>query len=224
MAKRGEWKKQHPILGFLVETLTIFVVAVMVAAVVNTFVFQPFRIPSSSMENTLRIKDRVIAIKYDKKPQRGQVVVFADSQGWLAGQELVSQTIGDTIQGFLERIHVRGSGQFLIKRVIGVGGDKVECCTPSGKLRVNGVEVNEPYLKPGVAPSAVPFSVVVPAGHYWMMGDNREHSGDSRLHINDGKAFVPAKDIVGVAKWVAYPLNRIGKIPESADLKKIGKK
>ena len=88
-----------------------------------------------------------------------------------------------------------------------------------GRLTVNDTPVAESYLKPGVAPSAVEFEVVVPAGTVWLMGDNRANSADSRAHMGDpGGGFVPLPNIIGRAVLVMWPLDRIGSLGGGQDV------
>ncbi|WP_257879723.1 signal peptidase I [Kocuria flava] len=103
--------------------------------------------------------------------------------------------------------------QHLIKRVIGVGGDRVVCCDASGRVTVNGhpLEEREAYLYPGAAPSDIPFEVVVPEDHYFVMGDHRNASADSRVHLGDAaedSAFIAHDEVVGTAFVIAWPLDR----------------
>ncbi|WEB73519.1 signal peptidase I [Winkia neuii] len=103
--------------------------------------------------------------------------------------------------------------QYLIKRVIGIGGDRVKCCTADGKITVNGKAITEPYLKPGSHPSLLSFDVKVPANSYWMMGDNRDNSGDSRLHMSGPlSGAIAQEDIVGPAKRIMWPVGRWGSL------------
>jgi signal peptidase I len=103
------------------------------------------------------------------------------------------------------------SNQYLIKRVIGLPGDRVSCCTTAGRLQVNGKPMVEPYvlLPPGAdTVSSIPFDVTVPKGMAWVMGDNRYNSADSRYHQNDPHhGFVPLTDVVGTAFVITWPIN-----------------
>ena len=95
-----------------------------------------------------------------------------------------------------------------MKRVIGVGGDRVVCCDSKGRVTVNGHALDEgSYLPKGTPPSTKSFDVIVPKHHLWMMGDNRSHSADSRVHLGDpGGGFVPVHDVVGKVFAVVWPL------------------
>jgi signal peptidase I len=109
--------------------------------------------------------------------------------------------------------------QDLIKRVIGVPGDTVECCDPQGRLMVNGVPVDEPYVAPGNAPSRQTFKVTVPAGRLWVMGDHRDLSADSRYHMgNPGGGTIPEANVVGRAFLIAWPVGRIGQLEAPSSL------
>ena len=112
--------------------------------------------------------------------------------------------------------------QFLIKRVIGVGGDRVVCCNTEGKLEINGVPVNEPYIYPGDAASEMKFDVKVPQDFVWVMGDHRGASADSRFHTDDpNKGMVPLSRVTGKAVIVIWPISNFGLIERGSDLAKI---
>jgi signal peptidase I len=102
------------------------------------------------------------------------------------------------------------SGEHLIKRVIGLPGDTVECCDAQGHLIVNGRPIDEvAYLKAGEQPSGSPFKIVVPEGRLWVMGDNRGGSADSRAHPQDGhQGTVAIDDVVGRAFVLVWPGDR----------------
>lgn len=192
-------------------------VALGVVLLITTFVVKPFSIPSGSMEDTLQVGDRVLVnrVVYRTRPiERGDVVVF-DGQGtftWVDGGNpgnpvvQAASWLGDSF-GFN-----RGESTAFVKRVIGVGGDRVACCDVRGRITVNGRPLAEAaYLYPGDAPSEVPFDVEVPEGMLWLMGDHRSASADSRAHLGDpGGGMVPESKVVGRVSNVLWPVNRVG--------------
>lgn len=165
-------------------------VAVLIALVLKTFLVQAFVIPSGSMEQTIRIGDRVLVDKFTpwfgSKPQRGDVVVFHDPGGWLADEQTAKKHDPVVVKQVKEGLTFIGllpsdNEKDLIKRVIGVGGDHVKCCDAQGRVTVNGVPLTEAdYLYPGNNPSSTPFDITVPKGRLWVMGDHRDNSADSR--------------------------------------------
>lgn len=195
------------------ESLLLIITAVAMAVVVKAFFVQAFYIPSGSMEPGLHINDKILVQKvtyWAGEPHRGDVVVFDDPGGWLPAVDENLQP--NPIQRTLEIIGLFPTGGHLIKRVVGVGGDRVVCCDPDGRLTVNDVPLNEPYLMSAPqADQGQTFNVKVPQGHLWVMGDNRDNSADSRVHLGDpGGGFVDVSQVVGKA-WVrVWPVNRIG--------------
>ncbi|MFF5653350.1 signal peptidase I [Streptomyces collinus] len=165
-------------------TLTLLV-CLLFLLLLSTFVLRPFQIPSGSMEQGLRIGDRVLvnklAYRFGAVPQRGDIVVF-DGTGYFGHADY-------------------------IKRVVGVGGDRVVCCDREGRIQVNGRPVDESgFLYPGDSPSAVPFDVVVPGGTLFVLGDHRSDSSDSRDHLGSpGGGMIPVGDVVGRADWIVWP-------------------
>jgi signal peptidase I len=213
-------KKRNGVLTFIRDLVIIFLAALLVSFLVKTFLIRSFYIPSGSMENTLQINDRVIVnelVPNVVSLKRGDVVVFKDPGGWLTGTEVPNLT-PDTqpakaIDWLLTQVGL-GTGDsddHLIKRVIGLPGDKVSCCNDLGQMSVNGVPIKEPYLKlPAGAPaSAKDFSVTVPKGTIWVMGDNRNNSRDSRYNGDTpSKGFVPLSDVTGRAFVISWPSSR----------------
>ncbi len=202
----------------------------MLALFIKTCLLQAFSIPSDSMQNTLQRGDRVLVDKLtpmadkltpwvDSSPKRGEVVVFHDPGGWL-GETAVPESgpIARGIQAALSFIGLMPSAeeQDLIKRVIAVGGDTVECKGGDNPVKVNGKALDEPYLYPGSTPCGdKPFGPLkVPEGRIWVLGDNRQNSLDSRYHQDlFGKGTVSEENVVGRAVVVAWPVNRWSTLP-----------
>ncbi|WP_128435182.1 signal peptidase I [Streptomyces cyaneus] len=192
-------------------------VAVLIALVLKTFLVQAFVIPSGSMEQTIQIGDRVLVDKltpwFGSKPQRGDVVVFKDPGGWLQDEQTtVKKEDPVVIKQVKEALTFIGllpsdDEKDLIKRVVGVGGDRVKCCDTQGRVTVNGIPLNEDYLYPGNAPSNAQFEITVPQGRLWVMGDHRANSADSRSHQDqDYGGTVSEEEVVGRAMVIAWPL------------------
>lgn len=188
-------------------------IAVGIVLLVTTFIVKPFSIPSGSMENTLAIGDRVLVDKVSyrfRDVDRGDVIVFDGTNTFVPPREIPDRNlitgaftwVGQSL-GFMEP----DSTDF-IKRVIGVGGDRITCCDEQGSLLVNGVAIDESeYLFPGNDPSLQSFDVIVPEGTLWVMGDHRSNSADSRAHLGDpGGGFVPVNRVVGRGMSVVWPV------------------
>jgi len=196
------------------ETIVLLVIALVLAIGIKTFFVQPFYIPSESMEPGLVKNDRILVEKMSYwgsgTPQRGDVVVFKDPGGWLPPSEDGSPT--NPVARALSFIGLYPAGGHLVKRVIGVGGDRVSCTSAKGPLTVNGHALSESsYLPEGTQPCASypPFTVTVPEGYLWVMGDNRGDSADSRAHIDEpGKGFVADDLVVGKVVARVWPLHR----------------
>jgi len=197
----------------------IVVLALAMAAATKAFLAQSFFVPSGSMLPLFEKDDRIVVEKvsyWNGDIHRGDVVVFADSGGWLPqpAQEVAS---GPAQRG-LETIGLWPTDGHLVKRVIGLPGDRVSCCDDAGRVEVNGVPLQEDgYLAEGAQPSEVDFDVDVPDDALWVMGDNRQASGDSRAHIGDeGGGFVPADDVVGKVWAIVWPFSRAGVLDRPA--------
>lgn len=207
-----EEKLKHGRTFHLVRELAIVAgIALTLSLVVKTFLMQPFWIPSGSMNNTLVRGDRVIVSKLTPGPfdlKRGDVVVFEDPDGWLQEQ---APEPGPLLRG-LEFVGLYPAGDnHLIKRLIGLPGDHVVCCDKDGRLTVNGVPLDEPYVFEGDKPSEAKFDITVPEGRIWVMGDHRSDSSDSRFH-DDGTGAtgsVPEANVTGRAVALVWPLGRM---------------
>lgn len=196
---------------FVRELLLVVVVALGLSLLLKTFLVQAFSIPSQSMEDTLREGDRVLVTKLNPGPldlRRGDVVVFKDPGRWLLGTAEPEDTAVRSVLTFVGLLPA-DAGQHLIKRVVGLPGDTVACCDTGGRLTVNGTPVQETYLKPGSTPSQMEFTVTVPPGRLWVMGDNRQHSRDSRFNRDNHDGTVPVDNVVGRAFGVVWPLQRL---------------
>ncbi|MEP6481070.1 MAG: signal peptidase I [Rhodoglobus sp.] len=202
---------------FIRDILLIFLAALLISFLIKTFLIRSFYIPSSSMEQTLQINDRIIVNQLEPKLmpiQHGDVVVFKDPGGWLSPTVSVPVNwfVGavDTALGFVG-LSAPDSNDHLIKRVIGLPGDKVVCCNDFGQITVNGVPLEEPYiyLPDGVTKvTRDDFSVTVPKDSLWLLGDNRYDSADSAYHRNDPNGgFVPIDHVVGRALLISWPVN-----------------
>lgn len=199
-------------------------VALLIALVLKTFLVQAFVIPSGSMEQTIRVNDRVLVDKltpwFGSEPERGDVVVFKDPGGWLEDGTSTDEDAPVVIkQGrqVLTRIGLLPSDddEDLIKRVVAVGGDTVRCCNQNGRVTVNGTAIDEPYLHPGDEPSRREFAVTVPSGRYFVMGDHRSNSADSRYHLKDpGQGTIPGDLVVGRAVVIAWPYQHWRRLEE----------
>jgi signal peptidase I len=214
--KRGSSLREFPIL---------VIVALAVSLLIKTFLVQFFYIPSGSMENTLQIQDRVAVNKLpfiSRSINRGDVVVFRDPAHWLPEPYAASENkVVAKIKEGLVAVGVlpNPAKQYLVKRVIGVAGDHVVCCT-NGKLTINDKQTSEPYIFAGNKPSEMEFNVTVPEGKIWVMGDHRGSSADSRYHQDDvNNGFVPVDKVTGRVFAIIWPFKHFGLVPSHDPIK-----
>lgn len=200
-AEKASKRKQLP---FWLEFPLLVGVALLVAILIKTFLFQAFYIPSGSMENTLEVNDRVLVNKLAYQVgdiQRGDVIVFDDPRG---GFGQADETVVDSaLRNLLESIGLSAPRSEFIKRVIGLPGETVE--GRDGVVTVDGVPLDEPYLKDPNAPIAPFGPIMVPSHALFVMGDNRSESQDSRFF-----GPIPTEDVVGKAFVIIWPPSRWG--------------
>jgi len=218
----------HHVWSFVKELLFVVVGAIVVSSLLRAFVGQMFIIPSESMESTLLKGDRVVVQKITDF-HRGDVVVFEDPGGWLPDEPVAPPGPVDKVLEFIG-VPTKSTPGHLIKRVIGMPGDKVVCCDDRGRITVNGYAVDETaylYVNPDgsqVLASDVQFTVVVPKDRIFVMGDHRDLSRDSRCHLSESSttqprgyvAFVPEDLVVGPAFGIAAPFDRAKRLRDPA--------
>jgi signal peptidase I len=203
--------------------MMVVVAAIILMLLIKAFVVQVYRIPSSSMEDTLLTGDRVLVNKlvyHVRGIARGDIVVFSGDGSWgsTTGEPDPSPPGNPLLRvGYdvLADIGVYSTQTYYIKRVIGLPGDHVVCCV-NGRVTVNGVPLDETsYLFPGASPSMKSFNVTVPPGRLWVMGDNRAISDDSRGHMSGFPAMgtVPENEVAGRAFLIIWPPSQIGDLP-----------
>jgi signal peptidase I len=213
MGHRKDRNKKRPSLAR--ELATVVGMALILSILVRTFLVQAFYVPSASMEDTLQENDRIIVSKISTRftgIDRSNVIVFHDPGGWLG--EGFPNPYDTPVGRVLQAVGIvpSNSGNDLVKRVIGVANDKIECCDAQGQVTVNGVAIADSYIKDGVASDQVTFSVLVPEGYVFVMGDNRGNSEDSRFHLDKNNGMVPVEEIIGRVSMRIWPISRIGGI------------
>jgi signal peptidase I len=215
----GRKPKSRGVRAFLRDVAVILVAAIVISFLIKTFLIRSFYIPSESMEPTLLRNDRIIVNQLTPALmpiEHGDVVVFRDPGGWLGQQppEPERSALVEGVDWVLSFVGLTApdSNDHLIKRVIGMPGDRVVCCNELGQMTINGTPVDKPYLQltgGGTAPSSIDFDVVVPDDSLWVMGDNRDNSRDSRYNQEGPtNGFVPYDNVVGRAILVSWPVSR----------------
>jgi len=205
-------KPRGPI-GGLIELVVIIALALSLAFAVQAWAVKPYQIPSGSMEPTLDIGQRVLVNRFIyrfKSPQIGDIVVFhppasADHPGHECGVKINGREPTEVGEPCPKPTNEQ-SGQTFIKRIVALPGDTLS--VKDGHPVVNGVEkTNEPYITPcgGVPACNLPKTITIPPGDYFMMGDNRGNSDDSRFW-----GPVPQSWIIGEAFATYWPPDRIG--------------
>ena len=175
----------------------MLLIGILFAFLLNTFVIKMYKIPSASMESTMQEGDYIMASPLFNPPSeidRGEIVVFNIPETW----------------------NPTYPNELYVKRVIGVGGDHVVAKGDGSSITINGVPIDETYIKPGVTPSDVAFDYVVPAGEIFVLGDNRPNSQDSRYHKDD--PFIAVGAVVNTPNIQLWPLNRAKVYPDASSV------
>jgi len=223
-------KKPKRARSFWRQLSALVVVGLVFALAIKAFAVQAFYIPSSSMEDTLKINDMILVNKlvyHFRAIARGDIIVFNGAGSWYpvppttASPNLFARIYDATLQPLLRSIpelfRTAPGHADLVKRVIGVPGDRVACCTAKGLITVNGVALHEnSYLYPGDSPASAPsatgylsFNITVPPGRLWVMGDHRGVSEDSRLRpAAPGGGTIPEDKVIGRAFVIVWPPSR----------------
>lgn len=223
----GAGKKSKRRIHPLVELVGLVVLALLLALGIQKFLVKPYQIPSGSMLPTLEIKQRVlvnrIAHRLGSDPKIGDIVVFHPPRGAEPGDSGLEPNSGSTAAGVCaeadsmsdgkpcaKSVGGTWSGENYIKRVVAGPGDLI--AVREGRVILNGKRTDEPFISDTCegqttagSPCTLPKAIRVPAGHYYMMGDNRGESNDSRFW-----GPVPRDAVVGKAFATYWPPNRIG--------------
>ena len=229
--KSGGWARfRHSTVGSLLINV---LAAVIVIALVQTFFVKMYVVPSGSMQATLQVGDKILVNRLAYAggvPPRGDVVVFKADEAWQEVNPSQGNAAKELVRYFGDVTSIGPSHEkFLVKRVIGIPGDVVDCCTSAGQLTINDVPQDEPYIQgnPAFEPAAMncdstpkssrcfgPFTV--PEGKLLVLGDNRGHSKDSvfacrgRDSAEDCLKLVSVEDVIGHTFAVVLPLSRFG--------------
>ncbi|MGH3282161.1 MAG: signal peptidase I [Trebonia sp.] len=208
--------------------VVLLLLAAVLTVVIKAFAVEAFRIPSGSMEDTLRVGDRVLVNKLVYRVRgidRGDVIVFSGQGSWdPPPPRRPPGPVPAALRTVLQRAGMTSGGTDYVKRVIGLPGDRVSCCDARGRITVNGAPLNEQsYLYPGNQPSAQRFSVTVPPGRLWVMGDHRLNSSDSRYHGDDpGDGTIPERAVIGRVFLVVWPPAQFREVPIPATFARRG--
>jgi signal peptidase I len=198
---------QKSALKSLIELVVTVAVAVGLALLIQAVIVKPYRIPTPSMVPTLKIGQRILANRLINHPSVGDIVVFHPPKG---ADPTTNPICGNPAQGAghnqaCDQPTPGQSSQTFIKRVVGGPGDRISIV--DGHVIRNGVREKDAYIEQCGSDSSCNFRepIVVPPGHYFMMGDNRGASDDSRFW-----GPVPDNWIIGVAFFTYWPPDRIG--------------
>jgi signal peptidase I len=234
-AEPAQEKKKRQ--SFLRELPILLAIALVLAVIIKSFLVQAFFIPSSSMEKTLHgcpgcSGDRVLVNKLVYRfhdPRPGDIVVFRGPESWAPEVHIAGPT--NIVQRGLRSVGqligiAQPNEKDFIKRVIAVGGQTVQCCDPQGRVMVDGKPLDEPYIYTDGEQDlrlAQFGPITVPAGRLWVMGDHRNASADSRVHISDPDlGTISVDDVIGKAFIIVWPPSRWNTLGTPDTFKSLG--
>jgi signal peptidase I len=210
---------------------TEVIIALVAVALVQAFLVKPFGVPSQSMEQTLRIGDRILVNRLDSDFARGDVVVFGHGNTWQEAKLPPSNNVlMVAVRAFGDLTGIGPSNtSYTVKRVIGLPGQTVACCSTDGKVTVDGKPLDEPYVYQDLDYAAGTLDcsssprstrcfpeITVPGDNLLVLGDHRSESADSVIGCRGATEgpecarFVPENRVVGPVVLRFWPLGDIG--------------
>lgn len=194
-------EKTKVVLKEILQWVGSIVIAVVIAILIRAFVFEPVIVDGASMENTLIDGQRVILSKISKI-EVGEVIVLKANDKYLEENNLLKES------KILQILFPTALGDDFVKRIVGEAGDKI-FFDDDGYLYVNDILIEEPYIKEYGVTRAMSLEnpYIVPADHYYVLGDNRNKSSDSRII-----GPIDVDDILGQVVFRIWPISEIGKI------------
>lgn len=218
---KAEGRRRKKPRSFWKELPILIGVALLLALLIQTFIARVFVIPSESMEHTLHgcpgcYGDRVLVDKLVYSfgdPEPGEVVVFKRPGTWNQS-EFQSNRSSNAFVSWLQDVGAAfglasPDEDDVVKRIVAVGGQRVECCDDKNRVLVDGKPIDEPYIywTPTAEPRQASFEpITVPDGMLFVLGDNRNNSSDSRYQGGGGKnGLVPVDNVIGKVRWIVLP-------------------
>ncbi len=214
---RSASRRRGPASVITLPRLAVLIaLAALTVALTRVFLWQSFVVPSSSMAPALKPGDRVIVetgpVRWGSI-HRGDVIVF-NGAGVFDPAPAARSSLASAGRSLSTAMGLPQGERDYVKRVIGLPGERVRCCDADGRITVNGRPLVERYLPSSVPPSRIQFDVLVPSGRYFVLGDARDVSADSRMHLGDpGGGTVPRNKIVGRVVGKYWPPSQIGGLP-----------
>jgi len=217
MSNNDSTNKSEYFFKSVISIFKIIIIALMINIIIKAFLVRTYTVDSSSMETTLMVNDKVITevvTKFFSKPKRGEIIVFVYPKTNIASSKQVLRRDPIDYMQYVFKYLIKGKMPLddeveYVKRVIGLPGDTVNI--KNNTVYIDDVAIDEPYLKDNVftntSGSVLSFPFKVPSGQYFVMGDNRENSSDSREW-----GTVPVENIIGESFMIYFPFSHIRKL------------